>query len=379
MKTMMFQNVDINCIPRVIPMIEHNYSTYLLSGTMEWNSYFVNLDFNKQRSSQKLISNISWNKEILFPFGHLIDLSGTLSFIGLKVSEKTRSEYDSLFCTIPQLNFMWKWPLLLSSKVTDTIFIPICGVIMAGNKKYNDAFEDQFCEITDMNFLHGNKSISSYNIDSGNRIYYGLKLSGYRNGKNVYHFTAARSTELVSVSDKLETSGLKHRNSNIVMALDVFLSNRWTSVTNASYSVQSKHWTKLETGLNFIGEEICFDIMVFKGKQCLFNPFITKLTSLTEAQKIQKYRGITINTSICATKTIKLNTGLIMGNDQDTSMAADISNNNNLRPIKYNVGLEYRNECAMVNCTVERRNYKSGDLKPETVFQFVIHLKNLGV
>jgi LPS-assembly protein len=386
LRTTMFQNTNLDGldglsdIPRVIPILEHNHSIYLLSGTLDWDSYFVNLRFSNQRSSQKLVSNTTWSKEISFPFGHLINLNGTLSCIGLRVSEKIKSEYDSLFCVIPQLNFMWKWPLLLSSEWMDTVFTPICGIVVAGNKKYNDVFENQFCEVTDINFFRGNKSISSYNVDSGNRIYYGWKLAGYKNGENLYHFIVGRSTELISVADKLESGDIKSRNSNIVTSLDVFLSGQWTFVTSASYSVKSRHLTKLETGINFVGEEICFDTMLFKGRQNFFNPFTTADANPLETQKKQKYKGIAVNANFCLTKTIKLKSGLVMGNDQNSLMSTNSpSDDGHLRLIKYSVGSEYKNECITVDFTVEKRNYGSGDLKPETVFQFEIHLKNLGI
>jgi LPS-assembly protein len=383
-RTIMFQNtnldgINLDCIPRVLPMMERNYSTYLLSGTLNWDTYFINLDFSDQRSSQKLVSNVFWSKEVLFPGGHLIDLNGTLSFVGLKVSEKTRSEYDSLFCVIPQLNFMWKWPLLLSFESMDTIFTPILGIIMAGNKKYADVFEGQFCEITDMNFFHGNRSISSYNVDSGNRVYYGLKLAGYRNGENLYRFTVGRSTELISIIDKLEASGLKHKSSNVVAALDVFLSSRCTLVANASYSTQSKHWTRIETGINFLDNEFCFNVMVFRGRQCFYNPFSIVAVNFSEAQKTQKYKGIAMNIGFHVTKAVKLKGGLVMGNDQEAPVTINVPSDNRLRLIRHNIGIEYNDECTTVDFAVERRNYKGGDLKPETVFQFVVHLKNLGI
>jgi hypothetical protein len=274
---------------------------------------------------------------------------------------------------------MWKWPLLFSSEWMDTIFTPICGVIVAGNKKHTDVFENQFCETTDINFFHGNRSMSSYNVDSGNRAYYGLKLTGYRNGENLYHFIVGRSTELISATNTAESCDLKSRNSNLVASLDVFLSGQWTLVSSASYSVRSKHWTKVEAGINFAGEEVSFDAMVFKGKHNFFNPFTTTGADLPEARKKQKYKGIAASANFCLTKAVRLKSGLVMGNDQNPVSAGSSSNGGHLRLVGYNVGGEYKNECVTVDFSIERRNYRCGDLKPETVFQFEVHLKNLGI
>ena len=55
---------------------------------------------------------------------------------------------------------------------------------------------------------------------------------------------------------------------------------------------------------------------------------------------------------------------------------SDESDKNKL--IKYSVGMEYQNECTSVDMTVEQTKYRTGDLKPETAFWFIITLKNFG-
>ncbi|MDR2158066.1 MAG: LPS assembly protein LptD [Holosporaceae bacterium] len=374
-KTIIFQGENFERTPRVLPIIEYNYSINLFTGTFNLDSCFQNLDFNNHRSAQKFMSNASWSREILLLGGQLIDLKGTLSFRGLKISEKERSLYDSSFGFTPQLNCAWKWPLVLSSDLMNTIFTPIVGAIVAGNKKNTDAFEDQFCEITDLNFLDGNKSISSYNIDSGSRIYYGFQLSGYRNGENLYRFTIGRSSELTSIPPRLEATGLKRKNSNIVASTEIFLSDELTFIANTSYSPQSKRWTRNEIGLNFSEKKVCFDLMLFKGKQCFYDPF--SILADSEEQKTQKYKGVMLDGGWQANRNAKLKCGIVIGNDHETLMKK--SSGNGYKLARYNAGIEYKNECATVEFVVERRNYRGGDLKPETAFRFVVYLKNLGV
>jgi hypothetical protein len=311
----------------------------------------------------------------LLSSGHLLDLKGTLSLSGLKVSERERSDYDSSCGIIPQLNCAWKWPLVLSSDFMDAIFTPIIGLIVAKNRKNTDVFENQFSEITDLNFLDGNRSISSYNVDSGSRIYYGFKLSGYKNGKNLYHFTMGRSSELSSIPHRLEATGLKHKNSNIVASTEIFLSNELTFMANTSYSCRSNRWRRSEIGLNFSGKKVCFDVMLFKGKQCFYDPFLVWNDS--EEQKTQKYKGLMLDGSWQTTQNIKLKCGLIIGNDHET--ITQQSHRDRYKLIRHSAGIEYKNECATFEFTVERRNYSDGDLNPETAFRFTVYLKNLGV
>ncbi|MDR1235740.1 MAG: LPS assembly protein LptD [Holosporaceae bacterium] len=374
-KAVMIQSENSEYIPRVFPVIERNYSSEFLYGTFNWDSCFINLDFNRHRSSREFISNASLEKEILLPYGYLFDFKGVLHFKALNVSEKERSDYNSSLNVTPQLNCALKWPLLSSSGFLSTVFTPTIGVILSKSQKKADIFEDQFCEITDLNFSDGNRSISSYNTDPGKRIYYGFKAAGYYRGENVYHFTVGRSVELTSVQNKLGATGLKYKHSNVVASLDVFLSSEWTLIGNCSYSSQTKRWTRTEIGLNFTDKKICFDVMVSRGKQCFYNPFVSA-SSNSEEQKNQRYSGAMFDVGWHLSPSSKLKGGMIIGNDNDTIVK---SNNDNHRVIKQYAGIEYKNECATVDFLVERKNFRGGDLKPETIFRLVFTLKNLGM
>ncbi|MDR1561447.1 MAG: LPS assembly protein LptD, partial [Holosporaceae bacterium] len=260
-KTAMFQAEPSQCVPRVLPVIERNYSSDFFYGTFHLDSSFMHLDFNNHRSSQKAMSNASWNKKILLPMGNIFDIACILSVSGLRVSEKEKSTYDSSLSVIPQINCFWQWPLIISSKELDTIFTPIFGMIIASNKKHKNVFEEPFCEINDVNLFEGNRFFASYNIDSGKRMCYGAKLAGYKDGESLYRFIIGRSTELSTISDKLEATGLKHKHSNIVTSADVFLLDELTLTANGSFSTHRKKWLKIETGLCFSNGIFDFDLM----------------------------------------------------------------------------------------------------------------------
>jgi hypothetical protein len=108
--------------------------------------------------------------------------------------------------------------------------------------------------------------------------------------------------------------------------------------------------------------------MIFRGKQCVS---INK--NIPEEQRIQKYKGIMFSAGWNVSHTIKLKGGAVFGNKVNTA-----ANKDNIRLIKQNIGVEYKNECTTVDFVVERRNFSTGDLKPDINFQLVIHLKNIG-
>ncbi|MDR1551714.1 MAG: LPS assembly protein LptD [Holosporaceae bacterium] len=380
LKTAMFQSDYPECAPRILPVIERNYSKNLFAGTFSIDTLFTNLDFQDHRSSRKFVSDVAWQKEMLFPGGHLINFTGSLSLQAQNVSEREESHYDSFFRVNPQANTAWKWPLVVSFGTEGrTVFTPIFGAIVAGNKKNIDIFEEPFCEITEVNFSERSRSISPYNIDSGKRIYYGLRLASYKRDQNKYRIIIGRSVELTDPMNRFSATGLKYRHSNIVGSADAFLSNKWSLVTNGSYSPRSNKWARIEMGVNFFDKKFGMDLMVFRGKQCLYNPFSIILDTYPEEQKTQKYRGVMLDAWRQVTRKVKLKGVVIIGNDVESMRKIPKKGNDKYRLIRQSVGLEYQNECTFVNFLVERRNYRGGDLKPETVFRFVAHLKNLGL
>jgi LPS-assembly protein len=363
-KASMFQGDCMNILPRILPVIERNFSTVLYNGTLDIETMFVNFDFNDSRSAQKISSNIFWSKNFLAPYGNMFDVKLLLSLKGMNVSEKEHSEYNSRIEATPQLCLAWKWPILMTADFAKTIFTPIIGVVVAGNKKRFDAFEDPFCEINDINFLDGSRTISPYNIDYGSRLCYGAKISTYKDGRNIFRLTIGRSRELTSVSEKLEATGLKYQNSNIVTSADVFITEPLSLFFNGSYSSKTNRFGKMESGLRLSTEKFNASAFIFDGKQCLYNPF--SVTPMREDEKTQKYRGSMFDFEWKTSKTIKLKAGVIFGSEKN-------------KLIKHSVGLEYENECARIDMTIERTNYRSGDVKPETAFRFVVSLKNLGL
>jgi hypothetical protein len=373
-KVLIIQHENFEYTPRILSAIERNYSFDILYGTFNMNLCFMNLNF-KERSSRKIISDASFEKEIILPFGCLLDFKGTLSCRALNVSEKKHSDYDSSFGITPQLNCALKWPLILSSDFASSIFTPIIGIILSKSKKNIDVFEDQFCEITCVNFLNGNRSASSYNIDSGERIYYGFKTDGYCEGKNTYHFTVGRSVELTTTSDRPGATGLRYNHSDIVISSDVLLSEKWTFIANCSYSPQTKDWTRVEAGLNFSDKKKSFDVMVFRGKQCFYNPFAPESAN-SEEQKTQRYNGAILDIGWHTSSSTKLKGGIIFGNDNDSIIK---SGNDRHRIIRQHIGLEYKNECISADISIEIKNFKGGDLKKETILRLAVNLKNLSV
>ena len=372
-KSSMYQSEDLDAAPNLLPMLEHRHYFQVLGGTLNLDTAFINMDFKDGRLSQKYICNPSWYKEILIPGGHILEVNAVLSMQGLKVKEKTRSDYNSYFQARPQLNLTWKWPLLVETPLHNLIFTPVLGTSLSGNKKNIDAFEDPFDEINESNVFSNNRSISPYNIDSGKRYFYGFHANGYSGTKNIYHLALGQSFELTDPKERLESSGLKYKKSNIVGVLDIFLTQNLTFSSSGSYSQQSNRFDRIETGVNYSDEKFSAGIMGFKGKQCSYNPFKSPQSSIDEKNSEKKYKGIAFNASYKISSRTQFNCGVVLGNRFE-----DKSNSGKLKLLKHGVSVNFENECTKVFLQYERENKRGADLRPETTFRVVVQLKQLG-
>ena len=377
-RSAMYQSEYMDAAPKLLPMIEHNHYFQLFGGTLNFRTAFMNLDFKNDRMSQKYICNPSWYKEILLPNGHILEVNAVLAMQGLNVKEEDKSDYDSYFQVMPQLNLTWKWPLFVKTPIHNLIFTPVMGISIARNHKRFDAFEKPFDEINESNMFSNSKSISSYNVDSGRRLFYGFHANGYYESKNIYYLALGESFELTEPLDRVESSGLMHKRSNLVGVLDVFFNSNLSFSSNGSYSRKRNRFDKIEVGLNYTNEKFDADIMWFKGKQNSYNPFIPQKDQKSKDDCEKKYKGFMFNTSYKISPRAQLVYGIVFGNQVEDIPDSKQIHDNNLKLLKHQIGLQFENECVKAFIQYEKENKRGADLRPETTFKFIIKLKKLG-
>ena len=378
-KSSMFQNDCTEITPKLLPVIEHNAFFEIFKGTLSINTFASNLDFPEHRISQKFICYPSWSKEILLPFGHILDISLSLSIQGLKVSEDQKSMYDSYFQVLPQIHCCWEWPLVIESPlIPPIVFTPLAGITYATNKKNLDIFESPFDEINEMNFCFNSKSISSYNIDRGKRYFYGAKIDGYCCTRHIYRISLGQSIELTKPIERIESSGLQYKRSNLVGALDVFFTSNLSFCSSASYSSRTSNLDKIESGIAYTQEKMSFAIFGFNGKQCVYNPFATGYLDIKESNLEKKYKGFTVDSSYKINTQLSINGHVAFGNSLNPTNINSKHDNSKLKFVKYAAGCNFENECTKFIIRLERLNRRGGDLRPETSFKFLVQLKKLG-
>lgn len=381
-----FQTENYDNIPVVLPIFERNYYRDMLGGTATIDIMGMCSDFNNSRSAQKITTNASWGKEILLPLGQLLQLNGVLSFRTLRVDEREHSQYNSECSIVPQISCFWNWPLIVTSNELKTIITPIVGAIIASNSKFQDIFEYPFSELNALNLFTGNRSISAYDIDSGQRICYGVRVAGYYRGQNIGQFIIGQSSELTDPPKQTESSGLKYKNSNTLFGLDIFLAKNLTWISRGSYCHHTRHWSRIETGLDVQYKKYDCNIMIFNGKHCFYNPFDDSIYNQKgntktpyKGQEIKKYKGMSLDIGYQTTPRLKLLAGIVVGNRAHNDPKTEQKDNGQCRLIRQKIGMIFKNECTEIRGEIAINRFRSGDLKPETALKLAIHLKNLGI
>lgn len=382
-----FQTENYDSIPVILPILERNYYRDIWGGTAAVDIMGMCLDFNNARSAQKITANASWTKEILLPLGQILQVSSVLSFRALRVSEKEHSQYNSEFSLLPQISCFWKWPLIMRRKNLKTIFTPIVGIIIANNSKFQDIFEYPFSELNALNLFTGNRSISAYDVDSGQRICYGVRISGYYKGQNIGQFIIGQSSELTTPPKQTESSGLKYKNSNTLFGADIFLMKNFTWISRGSYCHHTGHWSRIETGVDVQYKKYDCNFMVFNGRHCFYNPFDdtiynsqkTPIDGVYQGQEIKKYKGVSFDVGYKATPKFKLLAGIVIGNRAHNDPKTTQQDNGQCKLIRQKIGMIFNNECTEIRTELAFNKFRSGDLKPETVLKVAVHLKNLGI
>jgi len=377
-KTSMYQADYMDSVPMLLPLIEHNHFFNIFGGTFRVDTSCMNLKFKHGRNSQKYVINPSWNKEFVLMWGQLLSINAVASFQGLKVSEKTRSDYNSYSQVLPQLNATWQWPMSIhSSFLSDMVLSPIFGITVAPAKNYFDAMESPFDEITETNIFSNNRSISPYNIDSGSRYFYGTKLNGYDESRNIYRIMLGQCVDITRSRPTLKYSGNEGKHSNIIGSLDIFFTENLSFSNVLSYYNAKRRIDRWESGITYIANRCSIDIMAFKGKQCFYDPFKIPEDQISESIAEKKYKGVYFTANYKVTPQTSLNYGVVFGNSYNHILSDTETRKDKIKLLKHTAGVVFENECSKVMLNWERNNRCTGDLKPETCFKIVIQLKKL--
>ena len=377
-KSSMYQTDYLDSTPTVLPMIEHNHFMNLLGGTFKVDATGVNLEFKNGRRSQKYVINPSWSKDFVLIGGHLLNINLVASFQGLNVAEDNESSYDSYSQVLPQLNATWQWPIVFSSKYFAKMIVsPICGITLAPMKDHFDAMENPFDEITETNVFANNRSISPYNVDSGSRYFYGTKINGYNDSRNIYSLMIGQSVDITRPRATLKYFGNENKHSNILGSLDIFFTSNLSFSNVISYCNATKTIDRFESGITYVSNKYSFDAMAFKGKQCFYDPFKINDSAVTETIAEKKYKGMYLNANYKAIDNTSLSYSIVFGNNHDPIHGDFDNRSNKLKLLSHAVGATFENECSKLTLKLERNNRRTGDLKPETCFKFVVQLKKL--
>ena len=94
---------------------------------------------------------------------------------------------------------------------------------------------------------------------------------------------------------------MKYKNSNIVMALDLFFKDELMLTSYANYSTQIKKWIRFWYGIRATYKYFDTDFMIFKRRQYSYNPFFVHEQYLS---KEEEYKGSMFDFGLRPTKNL---------------------------------------------------------------------------
>lgn len=365
-KTMYFQTLrpeeKNSDIPLILPVITYSSIHDVLSGALSLDVLAMHLNFASDHDTNKLFANISWKKDFVLRYGHIItaDLVLSSSFHSISYRRSTASNVDSSLTDIsPILSLIWQWPLQIFAKKKDitAIIKPVCGIIYSQNRKINSVYNDPytsvyFFELTDYNFLEAIRSPFSVQANDGSRIPYGLFGSIQNKSGVLMDFSVGRSFR---ISDAKSTvSDLKNKHSNIISTLNIYPTDELTLFMNTSYSTSDHKMKKVETGIKYENEYVKFRSDIFRY-----------VSSVAHSAVQNTYKGMHINLEARVSKKLSINGGIIAGDK-------------NCRLLKKTVGVAYKNECFSAHLMYAQHDFRSGDIKPDRSISLLFVFKNLG-
>lgn len=346
-------------VPVAAPVISHSSVFDVFNGQLSCDALFMHLNFSRKYETNKLFANMSWKRDFILDYGHVVTLEGVLSSSYNSISYIRNMENNSSLTDLsPMLGVKWQWPLHITynDSVFYAILKPVVGFVYSPVRKlnsiYNDAYTSMyFFALNDANLLDVIRSPFSNQINDGTRIPYGVFFDLYKNTMRVADLFLGRSFNVSDVKNNI--SDMKHKHSNVISSFNLYPVENVTLFMNGSYSTHDDTFTRIEVGAKYDNNKIKCSARVFRyNLQNYYNRYNT-------------YKGIHMNVEANVTRTVSVNGSIITGGS-------------NCRLLKKCVGLKYKNECLTASVLFAQHEFKSGDIRPDRSVTLLFIFKNLG-
>lgn len=354
-----------NSVPLVTPLLTYNYT----STPDSWGGYWT-VDGNglvlvreRGTDTSRLSSRVGWNLPYTSPLGDVYTFRAGVRGDGYYVRDQFRPTTNDSFTgttgrMIPEASLEWRMPFISNEYGFQQMFEPIvlAAVSPIGVNPEKIPNEDSLdLEFDDTNLFSMQRFAGLDRVETGARVNYGLKWSGFRQNGGSMSVLLGQVYRFHDDAIFSQLSGLRGHFSDIVGRVDftpnpyVDMQYRFRLDKNSLVSRRSE--VSLATGT---------DPFRIGGTYV----FVTSDGTLP---------GIPNNTEelyLSASSKLNRNWSLVVGHRHNLSAGGG--------PIRTDVGITYEDECFILGFDIANDRTQDRDFKRGVAVMFRINLKTIG-
>lgn len=355
--------------PTILPYLEHNIYTAFpkIPGVLYSDFVLLNVDYKNDKKDNRIFWNGGYVHNFQLYDGQLItfnlDLIANLYNLRKYTSDNTLNKKSSDLNRIyPNFSIEYSWPFLVTYK-SDTSYAlitsPRVKTIFAPQfkKKYQDYIKHSdlvfnYLEADNTNILNEDKTSKMNQINTGNKIIYGVNNILFKSGKNIADFYIFQSYKFNNPVYEIPfETGYSKRLSFLLLGGNIKISDQTIIGTDLSFANDFSSLVRSKVYLKGVIEKLIVSCGTFCGRQ--YYP---------EKEK-NRFRNLFIKLQYAFSNRIDVKFENIVGIKG--------------KVLKTKFGLQYNDECISTNIGLEYINYKKLDVKPDLRVSFTVFLKGI--
>lgn len=367
LKSVTYQNVRIRNTsyktPAILPFFENIfYKKYdiLTDGFFYSDLIVMNIDYKNSKKDSKFFWNGGYISYFKTKNGQLLSINLSLIANAYKLRNSAASGTKNLTRLYPMLIFDYSYPLLVyCSNGIKNIFSPKIQTIFSPRfkEKYQDYIENSdlvfnYLELNENNIFNENKTSKMNQINTGNKIIYGIESSFYKDGFNFADYFIAQSHNFSKKMYQIPyETGTSYMTSSIVSGGNIYLNNSINFGTKLNFNRKLKNLLRYKIYSNINYSKNIFSLGIISGKHF----------SIDKAKNKFHNMFLSLGRKINSTSSIVAKFILGPGNSL----------------IKASCGIMYEDECFISNISIEHTRYRKIDSKPDLKISFAVYLKGI--
>lgn len=207
--------------PMVLPMMHYHKDLFSPWGKHVFETNITNVARNHGVSSTRFSGKIGWDKTYYYNYQEIsvlrnlkMDLYNFKDKSDATVGSNVSNNKNQVVRATPELEVIWKYPLVSKSLERSFYLEPIVDLIITPNYSKNSEIvneDSQEIEISDSNLFSANRYSGYDRVEEGMRVNYGAFASGILQNDMEYNAMFGQSYRFKKNSDYTVDSGLRDK------------------------------------------------------------------------------------------------------------------------------------------------------------------------